>query len=100
MTCEEALNLICARLDRELAAEDAARLEAHLADCIACRATVDAMAAQDADLRQAFAGRRAAAQRVADSVVAQLPLDLSERAVRRVRGAHRIPWLPMILSAA
>src|SRR5437016_3455209 len=90
MTCEESLNLISAKLDRELPADDALRLEAHLADCASCRATADAMALQDADLRRAFVPRRRAAQDVAQRVIAQLP----------GRSAWRIPWLAMILSAA
>ncbi len=97
MTCEEMLNLICARLDRELPAEDVVRLDAHLATCATCRATADAMAAQDVDLRAAFAGRRVAAEGIASRVIAQLPLAarVSDRP-----SAWRIPWLPMILSAA
>src|SRR5258706_11131877 len=97
MTCEEMLNLICARLDRELPAEDVVRLDAHLATCATCRATADAMAAQDVGLRAAFAERRVAAEGIARRVIAQLPpaARVSDRP-----SAWRIPWLPMILSAA
>jgi len=39
MSCEEAINLISARIDHELSADDRLRLEAHLAECADCRAT-------------------------------------------------------------
>jgi hypothetical protein len=77
-------------------------LDAHLADCAACRATADAMALQDAELHRAFAGRRIAAENVAECVITQLPAGARDRTVERSpkRLTWRIPWLPMILSAA
>jgi hypothetical protein len=70
MECEEATELIAARIDGELAQEDAHRLDAHLADCAECRATAEAMSLQDAQLVRAFAPRREAAGKVAANVVA------------------------------
>jgi hypothetical protein len=91
--CDNALNLIGARLDREMRPEEGPGLEAHLAQCPDCRAAADAFALQDAELRRAFAPRREAAVRVAERVVAQLP------AARR-NGRGRFQWLPILLSAA
>jgi hypothetical protein len=90
MTCDDALNLLCARIDGELSSEDRARLDAHLCDCHACRATAEAFALQDADLRRASHADRLAADALADRVIAQLP---------RPR-TLRLPWLTGILSAA
>ena len=69
MECEEAIELISARVDGELATEDARRLEAHLAICAECRATAEAMSLQDAQLVRAFAPKREAAANVAGRVV-------------------------------
>src|SRR5689334_22867257 len=74
MDCEQALLLISARIDRALGADDNDRLEAHLADCPACRATAEAFALQDGDLRETFAPRRAAAAVMADRVGTLLPV--------------------------
>src|SRR5829696_377461 len=73
MDCEEAANLICARIDGELPVEDASgvALEAHLAECAGCRATAEAMQLQDAALVRAFAPRRGVAEAVADRAVAE-----------------------------
>jgi hypothetical protein len=91
--CERALNLVSARLDREIRPDDAADLDAHLAACPACRAAEDAFRLQDGDLRRAFAPRRAAAERVAQAVIARLPAGPTGP-------LPRLPWLPMLLSAA
>ncbi len=45
MDCERAVELLSARLDHELSADDAAGLEPHLRDCPACRAVADALGA-------------------------------------------------------
>jgi hypothetical protein len=75
--CEQAVSLICARLDGELRREDQSGLEAHLASCPGCRATAEAVALQDGDLRRAFGPRRRAAalraMQVADRVVTRPP---------------------------
>jgi hypothetical protein len=91
--CERALNLVSARVDREIGPDDAAALNAHLADCPACRAAEDAFRLQDADLRRAFAPRRAAAERVAQRVIARLPAGPTWP-------LPRLPWLTILLSAA
>ena len=70
MDCEQAANLISARLDGEIAADgaDAMSLDAHLAGCAACRATAEAVSLQDAALSRAFAARRHAAVTLAERV--------------------------------
>ncbi len=77
MDCEQAVSLICARLDGELRPEDQSGLEDHLASCPGCRATAEAVALQDGDLRRAFGPRRRAAAlralHVADRVVTRPP---------------------------
>lgn len=50
MNCEEALELLSARLDGELPPEEAERLQAHLAVCPACRAVEAAYGALNDDL--------------------------------------------------
>jgi ferric-dicitrate binding protein FerR (iron transport regulator) len=74
MTCEEAENLISARIDGELFADDpaAVALEAHLTGCATCRAMAEAMAVQDAALVRAFAPERRVANTVAERVAAPL----------------------------
>jgi ferric-dicitrate binding protein FerR (iron transport regulator) len=72
MSCEDAWNLISARMDGQLAEEDRARLEAHLAECDACRSAGEAFRAGDAALRRAFAPGRQAAAGVAERTVARL----------------------------
>jgi hypothetical protein len=91
--CERALNLVSARLDREVRPDDAAALDAHLADCPACRAAEESFRLQDGDLRRAFAPRRAAAERVAQGVIARLPAGPTWP-------LPRLPWLTILLSAA
>jgi ferric-dicitrate binding protein FerR (iron transport regulator)/predicted Zn-dependent protease len=85
MDCEQALALISAQIDREIEPADRARLELHLADCPACRATADAFALQDEELRQTFAPRRAAAAATAERVASQLT------AAPRQGGARFVP---------
>jgi predicted anti-sigma-YlaC factor YlaD len=59
--CEDAANLISSRIDGELAAADAAALDAHLGECAACRAAMESCELQDAAMLRAFAGGRDAA---------------------------------------
>ncbi|MDB5174223.1 MAG: hypothetical protein JWN51_2996 [Phycisphaerales bacterium] len=88
MDCEQALNLLSARLDGEISAEESVALDGHLAGCADCRAAGEAMAAQHGRLVRAFAPRRRSAAGVADRVVANL--------TPRTRGR----WMPATLSAA
>ncbi|MDB5293055.1 MAG: hypothetical protein JWL69_4296 [Phycisphaerales bacterium] len=88
MDCEQALNLLSARLDGEIAADESAALDAHLVGCADCRAAGEAMAAQHGRLVRAFAPRRRAAVGVADRVVAKLAPPARGR------------WMPAIFSAA
>jgi ferric-dicitrate binding protein FerR (iron transport regulator) len=96
--CEQVLPLISARLDGELPPGEATGLDAHLAACPGCRAAAAAFRLQDADLRRAFAPRRQAAARLAERVVARL--HEADPAAPPARPARRLPWLPMLLSAA
>lgn len=89
MDCEQADNLMAARVDREtLAAEDEAALDAHLATCAACREAERALRVQDAELLRAFAPRRDAAARVADHV--------ARRMATEARPAGSARWRTMV----
>jgi len=72
MDCEQAANLISARIDGELAGGDDGALDAHLAGCATCRATMDAAALQDAAMVRAFAGGRDAAAMLAMRVAREM----------------------------
>jgi hypothetical protein len=72
MRCEEALNQLNARVDSELPVAMAADLEVHLSSCSDCRAAAEGFSAIDAELRGAFALRRAAAAALADRVVSSV----------------------------
>jgi hypothetical protein len=72
MNCDQALKQLNARVDGELAAEDAADLDAHLRGCAECRTTVEWLEASDAELRRESAPRREAGSRLAERVVAAL----------------------------
>ena len=73
MKCEDALPLINAWLDCEVAAEDQVALESHLGECGDCQAAADELRQADSDLTGAFKSERDAANDVAESVVAALP---------------------------
>jgi len=88
MQCEDAINLISARIDGELSADDRSLLEAHLSECANCRAMAEAMQLQDAQLVRAFATRRKAAAELADRVTMQLA------------PPRRSWWVPVTTSAA
>jgi ferric-dicitrate binding protein FerR (iron transport regulator) len=68
MRCEEFLNQLNARADSELPAEEAAALDAHLAECAECLADSEQLASINAELRRAFVPRREAAARMAERV--------------------------------
>jgi len=71
VNCEQAANLISARLDGEIAPADLAALHSHEATCPACRATAQALVAQDDALTSAFTHRRQSAQAVASAGATQ-----------------------------
>src|SRR5438045_171771 len=95
MNCQLATNLISSLIDGEISSSDQAALDDHLATCPACRATLDALRAQDSDLSKAFAPRRAAAAAVADRAIAQIHREHIQSARPR-----RFPFLNTLLSAA
>jgi ferric-dicitrate binding protein FerR (iron transport regulator) len=92
MTCDQAINLINARMDGRIAPTDAVLLEEHLANCADCRNEAKAVAAQDVKMRDSFASHQAAAKRMADRVVAELH--------RKPRIRRIAPWWSLIASAA
>ncbi len=93
MDCDTAWNLISAQIDRAIEPADQEQLAAHLHDCAGCRATVDAWRAQDVELRRVFLPRRQASAKNAEQVIARLGgMPSSPR--------RRLPWLPMLASAA
>lgn len=75
--CEEALELISARIDSPLSGEDSARLEEHLSVCPACRA----LAADFDQLHQEL-----------PLLAAQPPAGLSEDVMRRIQAERVTPF--------
>jgi anti-sigma factor RsiW len=100
MRCEEALDRLNARADGELLAADAAELDAHLAECGPCRAAGEGLAAIDAELRRAFAGRREAAARVAERTAAAVRASAGTGASMPQRPAPRVAWGQMLVGLA
>jgi len=102
MRCEDVLNRLNARADGELRAEDAAELDAHLAECSPCRAEAEAIDAIDADLRREFLPRREAAVRLAESaVVAVRATTVAPLAVAMSgASARRFAWGPALAGLA
>ena len=70
--CEQAGNFISARIDGQISVADDAALDAHLAECASCRATLEGMELQDAAMVRAFAGGREAAAGLARRVEAEM----------------------------
>lgn len=73
LDCRQAHDDLDRWLDGQLEAEAAGQVEAHLAECVACRQEADARRRDHQQLAAAFADGRAAAGRVAEAVIAQLP---------------------------
>jgi diguanylate cyclase (GGDEF)-like protein len=71
MKCERALELISARIDREIIFENEA-LDEHLEGCADCREELDAMRRLESILWQAHAPEREEAEVLADKVLASL----------------------------
>ncbi len=72
MNCEQAQLHLNARLDGELAADDRAALELHLAGCAECQLLAGEMLIDEAVLREAFAGRGQVAAGVAERAIREL----------------------------
>jgi hypothetical protein len=70
--CEQAANFISSHIDGELAAADETVLDAHLAECATCRATMEACELQDAAMVRALAGGRDAAAAIARRVESEM----------------------------
>src|SRR5688500_6532628 len=98
MNCDDALNLISARLDGELSADRRARLEEHLASCPACREVADGLDLHNAQLARVFGARRRAAAEIAERVVALLPSQASTRVT--ARRSFWAAWSPLLAAAA
>ena len=73
MKCEDALPLINAWVDREIADEDRVALESHFGACEDCQAIADELRLADSDLTRAFESDRDAARDVASAVISSLP---------------------------
>src|SRR4051794_25215036 len=103
MRCEEAQNDLNARADGELRAENAAALEAHLAECPRCKSAAEELPVFHSELRRAFAPQREAAQRVAENVAAKiresaaLPASIAPVAAR---GPDDIAWAQVLAAVA
>jgi ferric-dicitrate binding protein FerR (iron transport regulator) len=97
MNCEAVCESLGAWIDRQLPADEAAALEAHLATCGECRAAAEALRAQDAELLRAFQPGREAARRVAESAIAELHRD-APVAVADRPGSNR-KWVSLVLAA-
>ncbi len=72
MNCEAAENLIAAMLAGELPDADRAALDAHLAECAACRELQAEWSRDDEQLRAGFTAWRAASETVAARTIRQL----------------------------
>jgi ferric-dicitrate binding protein FerR (iron transport regulator) len=72
MNCHETGELLHAWLDGELDASERDRVDAHLAECEACRAAADEAQMQGAALAEALAPMRRAADLLAAKVVAEV----------------------------
>jgi hypothetical protein len=100
VNCEQATQFISAKLDGELPEADHVALDAHLADCAGCRATEQALAAQDALLGAGFGERRAVAGALAERVIEQLhgsPVSIAAEPRRRTGWVN---WGRPLLAAA
>lgn len=99
MNCQQSENLLSARLDGELAPEDAAPLQAHLDTCAACQSLAATMKEQDAQLRRGFAPRRIAAASFELKVPDTFNSRQTEREIK-VPVTFSWNWLPLGLAAA
>src|SRR3954454_3244353 len=102
MRCEEALNQLNARADGELRADDAAALDAHLAECSQCCAAAEGFSTIDAELRSAFGPRNDAAARLAKNTVAAIRATvIAPVAVATVAPIEpRVNWAQVLLGLA
>ena len=101
MKCDDVQSQLSAWIDgeREIGPDAPAEIEAHLANCPSCRAAADERRRQHAELRDAFAPRRAAAAVVARNVSQALSTDSRLPQVAPV--SRRLGrWLSLILAAA
>jgi hypothetical protein len=92
MDCLRASNLLSVRLDGEIGPDDGTILDAHLAQCAACRTAADEIERQDAELRRVFVPRRAAAADVATRVVCAL-------SPPALAGRRRVWSIPLAMAA-
>jgi hypothetical protein len=101
VNCEDADNLINARVDGEISDDDRLHLERHLETCARCRATAEAMESLDAGLDRAFAGRREAAMAVAERMISELRTTRGDEArVIRPASTWWVRWGRPVVAAA
>ncbi|MBI4583168.1 MAG: FecR domain-containing protein [Planctomycetes bacterium] len=96
MNCDQAMNLINARIDRQIEPVEGAALDRHLEACPVCREAFCGLEAQDRELRRAFAAPRENARKLAAKVLASLPETSRGRTPKR----RPFRWLPIALAAA
>jgi hypothetical protein len=102
MRCEEVQSQLSARADGELSVEDAATLDAHLAECSQCRSAAEGLQAIDAELRRAFLPRREAAARLAERAAAMVRASAGAGVsiAPQVALAPRLAWGQALLAVA
>src|SRR4051812_13133195 len=98
MHCDDARRQLDALHDGSLDAQTRDAVDAHLASCPDCQAAAADAARFDADLRRAFAPRRAATEAVANRVLLRVADSL--RASEPTRGASRPPSVALAIAAA
>lgn len=95
MTCETAVELLSAKLDGELTADEAAQLDEHLAQCAACRALWEELAA----IHAACEGLEAAPPpELRDRILQNLPARESPASKGKVVPIHWKRWGAMAAS--
>ncbi|HZU35594.1 MAG TPA: VIT domain-containing protein, partial [Gemmataceae bacterium] len=73
MHCNQAQDLLSARLDGELGPDELVLLNNHVQECAMCRTVAERMQQQHHELRRLYAPRREAAAAVAQNVLSRLP---------------------------
>jgi hypothetical protein len=100
MQCKEFLEQLNAFCDGELPAPVTAECDAHLAACATCSEAAAALRSIDGNLRDAFADRRLAASRLAESSVAKLRSISTTLASVVPRAVVQPSWIQLLVAAA
>lgn len=97
MTCETAIELISAKLDGELTADQAAQLDRHLAQCSACRALLEELTAIQAACEELDATPPSALR---EQILQNLPAQETALQKGKVIPIHWRRWTAMAASFA